>query len=377
MEKRFPRRSAVIASAALVMLLSSSGCAYLWDRGRDFTDIFGFDAGVGLGLGVDAQVSIYIHAGITAYRMEKATLTAREVDRWEEVGFAPLVGRIILYYNKTEPRSRYDSKEDWPDAIRGGLLASPPIVNELLGTVQYRTTGYEVPARNREAPWINALDVDVGVALIAVSVRFGISPGELIDFLLGWFGFDIGFDDTRTVLRMKRRRELLEAFFAAVEDGDAAVVRRMLRQEPRLCTITEEAANKWKPLHYAAKRNRKDVAKLLIGYKADVDAANWYTMTPLHVAARYGSKDVAELLVYQGANVRARDVLGYTPLHYCGYGYLRKAPSPGHEAVAKFLLARRIDVNARGNDGKTPLGLALEWRHKGVAKILREHGGRE
>ncbi len=43
--------------------------------------------------------------------------------------------------------------------------------------------------------WIHAFDVEVAVYAIVPYVRVGFSPGEFLDFLLGWFGADIAGDD--------------------------------------------------------------------------------------------------------------------------------------------------------------------------------------
>jgi len=368
-------RSMALGLAACAVL-AGGGCVYLQDRGRDFADIFGLDVGSGAGIGVDLQLSIYIHAGIAVYDLEKYVLTPNEIDRWREVVVAPVIGRMIFYYDKSQRTSIRPRREGRvPDAVRGGLLISPPIVGELLETEQIRATGFEEPARNPEAPWINALDTDVGVALAVVGFRFGISPGELIDFLLGWFGFDIGFDDTRTIKRLKKQREFVRAFFAAVRDGDAAVVKEMLKRDPALASRPEEAEGRWRPLHYAARKGRKEIAELLIRRNAELDAKTRARLTPLHVAARHGHLNVAQLLVFYGASVHARDVVGYAPLHYTGYGHVRKKPAPGHVEVAKFLLSRRANVNVRGNDRKTPLSLAIASGHRDLADLLRKHGG--
>ncbi len=42
------------------------------------------------------------------------------------------------------------------------------------------------------APYYSQIDI---VAAAGLSVRFGFNPGELADFLLGWFGVDIYHDD--------------------------------------------------------------------------------------------------------------------------------------------------------------------------------------
>jgi ankyrin repeat protein len=43
--------------------------------------------------------------------------------------------------------------------------------------------------------------------------------------------------------------------------------------------------------------------------------------------------------------------------------------------MVKFLFAHGADVNAKNQNGSTPLQMAA--RHKDIAELLRQHGGHE
>jgi ankyrin repeat protein len=83
------------------------------------------------------------------------------------------------------------------------------------------------------------------------------------------------------------------------------------------------------------------------------------------------------MLVANGADIDARTNDGWTPLHV--------AANEGREEPVQFLLENKADINAKTSRGWTPLHLALKRNkkqivqmYKGyVAEMLRKHGGRE
>jgi ankyrin repeat protein len=86
--------------------------------------------------------------------------------------------------------------------------------------------------------------------------------------------------------------------------------------------------------------------------------------TPLHFAASRNKVEVAKVLLARGANVNSTQG-GYTPLYL--------AVERGHVEMVELLLESGASVNASGLE-KTPLQYAEEYGHKEVARILREHG---
>ena len=54
------------------------------------------------------------------------------------------------------------------------------------------------------------------------------------------------------------------------------------------------------PLHWAARNNHLELAKVLISSGAEVNAKDRWGLTPLHRAARNGHKKMQELLISHG-----------------------------------------------------------------------------
>jgi len=76
--------------------------------------------------------------------------------------------------------------------------------------------------------------------------------------------------------------------------------------------------------------------------------------------------------------VNSKGSSGWTPLHFAANG--------GYVEVAKLLIAKGVDVNAKTGDGVTPLDRAEDvknWQRSKIkvaknetADLLRKHGGK-
>ena len=69
-----------------------------------------------------------------------------------------------------------------------------------------------------------------------------------------------------------------------------------------------------------------------------------------------------------GTDVNAKDDNGWTPLHFAVYY--------GHKEIVELLIAKGAEVNAKDKNGWTPLHLAVDGGHTEIADLLRKHGGK-
>ena len=58
-----------------------------------------------------------------------------------------------------------------------------------------------------------------------------------------------------------------------------------------------KALNGWNPLHVCCKKNRLEIARLLINYGANVSARTTSGLTPMHLAAYSGALDIVKTFV--------------------------------------------------------------------------------
>lgn len=151
-------------------------------------------------------------------------------------------------------------------------------------------------------------------------------------------------------------------------------------------TWNRDGRNGYTALHCALMSGHLSSARLLLMYRADVNARHseltWsqlpgasYEMnetprvTPLMRAAENGQHSVLCLLLEFQADIHAQNCHGKTALML--------AASQGHESIVSLLIGHQADVNAATmsceDDGRTALMLAASEGHESVVRLLVLH----
>jgi len=115
--------------------------------------------------------------------------------------------------------------------------------------------------------------------------------------------------------------------------------------------------------------------------RADVDGIADGAHTPLHHASSWGQGEIAKLLIDKGADVNAKGTYGQTPLILAAMAPQRR-DSGDHAEIARILLSKGAKVNAirkitfmGAPDGQTPLDFVYK-RDEELADLLRSKGGK-
>ena len=150
----------------------------------------------------------------------------------------------------------------------------------------------------------------------------------------------------------------------AAKNQDKAVVRALLKER---VDVNQPEPDGTTALAWAAHWDDLELADLLIGADAHVNAANDYGVAPLSLACSNGSAAMVAKLLKAGANPNIALRTGQTPLMTC-------ARTGSLEAVGS-LLAREANVNAQETrQGQTALMWAVAAGHPDVARALIEAG---
>jgi len=175
----------VIAVAAL--LLCALGCSafgrYVSNRVADLADVFVLEATYGPGLDVHAQATGYLGTALGYSEQSGVMLHGRRYGLGERVSAGFILAACTI--SSGEEMKCLGAETAMPDRFGFWAMLLPLVVSPAEGVY----FGY--------APtWPRSLDVEAG-ASAGVGLHVGVSPGELLDFVLGFTTLDLSHDDER------------------------------------------------------------------------------------------------------------------------------------------------------------------------------------
>ena len=133
------------------------------------------------------------------------------------------------------------------------------------------------------------------------------------------------------------------------------------------------------PLLAALARRHFQTAELLRCNGADVNTRYRDRASPLQAAAWYGDSELVRVLLAYKVDINARCNQGWTPIHCVSQGFQHSNIlniSQSLPDVARLLLEHGADVDAQVSDGsgRTPLHVTMEFNRVEVVRVLLEHG---
>ena len=162
--------------------------------------------------------------------------------------------------------------------------------------------------------------------------------------------------------------------YEAASIGRTELVAQLMSDDPSL--LDSYSPEGFTALALAAHFGHVETLQFLISRGGNLNAVskNAMNVTPLH-AALFGRRvEAAKVLIAAGADVRPRrggtgwPRAGWTALHYCA-GF-------GFIELVEPLIDRGADFNALDDEGKTPLRAAIESAQQDVADLLLNRGAK-
>lgn len=151
-----------------------------------------------------------------------------------------------------------------------------------------------------------------------------------------------------------RSRKSSGTIHGCAQSGDITGLQKLLRDDPSLVNERNPVMAQT-PLHVSAGYNRSDIVKFLLNWqgpeKVEMEAKNMYGETPLHMAAKNGCTDAARLLLAHGAFIEAKANNGMTPLHLAVWFSLHAEDC----STVEILLEHNADCSAEDDEKMTPL----------------------
>ena len=188
--------------------------------------------------------------------------------------------------------------------VIGALTNSPPCN---LTAVHYAAAnGHEKIVKRLCLPGFQQSTSEFNKTLVDLAATFG--QLEVLKYLF----------NSQLLKTLGAKNMLRDTLAAAVYYGHMNIV-SLLLNELRLPDPNTRDSRGLTPVMYAATSGRLDILDLLVDRGAGVFKCSYADLCgtqAIHIAAGYGHLEIMEYLVAFGADVNARDEQGQTPLHY-------------------------------------------------------------
>lgn len=155
--------------------------------------------------------------------------------------------------------------------------------------------------------------------------------------------------------------EGLTALCLATKAEHTALVDLLLQHH----AVTGSDGSDGSALSFAAEIGNLEIAKLLLGYGADIQEAPREGRSPLHIAVKNGHLNIVRLFLEENPNFEEKDGQR-TALHL--------AAGEGHSELVELLLGHGANIEVRDAAQKTALHFAANSVHLDAVKTLLEHG---
>jgi ankyrin repeat protein len=159
----------------------------------------------------------------------------------------------------------------------------------------------------------------------------------------------------------------LTALHGASSSGETRIVESLLASKVDVNAKSIEGKS---PLHFAAQNRHKDVVGLLLANHAEVNARDNKGGTPLLCAVGDTEKERLLIQIQVNRAIRNTEMEAVSRMNLNKYLVEKGSVIETRKDIVEFLLANKAEVNARSNDGTTPLHWAAAHGPKGLVELL-------
>jgi hypothetical protein len=225
------------------------------------------------------------------------------------------------------------------------------------------------------AAWLEVHDIDTephGDSLFYVFAPFSVTRSKSGNPL--YYAALCGFHDMAEELIIKHPQQVnttggyfISPLGAALRGGHLMLAQVLYE---RGADVDVQGCNNMTPLYGASAFGHFDIVQWLLNHRANPNNRNSSSgRTSLHWAVNLGHVEISRLLLQYKADIDAHDNKGQTPLH--------EAAEYKRVDVVRLLLEHGADLNARDKSGRTAFQLASEMGYHDIAKLLSDHSSND